>query len=76
MTIVRASASRSSAIELWQRQFSGDPALVGRTMLLNREPYEVIGVMPPGFAFPIKGSVDGVDAAPTSSSRWRSRRRN
>ena len=48
---------------LWQRQFNGDPALVGRTMLLDREPYEVIGVMPPDFAFPIKGSVDGVDAA-------------
>ena len=26
---------------LWQRQFNGDPSLVGRTMLLNREPYEV-----------------------------------
>jgi predicted permease len=48
---------------LWQRQFSGDPTLVGRTMLLDREPYEVIGVMPPDFTFPIKGSVDGIDGA-------------
>jgi putative ABC transport system permease protein len=47
---------------LWQRQFNGDPALVGRTMLLNREPYEVIGVMPPDFAFPVKGSISGIDA--------------
>jgi putative ABC transport system permease protein len=46
---------------LWQRQFSGDPALVGRTMLLDREPYEVIGVMPPGFSFPAKGTIDGID---------------
>ena len=32
--------------QLWQRQFSGDPSVVGRTMLLDREPYEVVGVMP------------------------------
>ncbi len=49
--------------QLWQRQFGGDPAQVGRTMLLDREPHEVIGVMPREFAFPLKGSVDGVDAA-------------
>jgi putative ABC transport system permease protein len=48
---------------LWQRQFSGDPSLVGRTMLLNREAYEVIGVMPPGFSFPLKGSVEAIDPA-------------
>jgi putative ABC transport system permease protein len=48
--------------QLWQRQFSGDPAVVGRTMLLNRESYEVVGVMSPGFTFPIKGSIDGIDA--------------
>jgi predicted permease len=34
---------------LWQRRFGGDPAIVGRTVLVDREPHEVIGVMPPGF---------------------------
>jgi predicted permease len=48
---------------LWQRQFGEDPSLVGRTMLLNRESYEVIGVMPPGFSFPIRGSVEAIDPA-------------
>jgi putative ABC transport system permease protein len=31
---------------LWQTQFGGDPALIGRTILLNNEPHTVIGVMP------------------------------
>jgi predicted permease len=34
---------------LWQRQFGGDPAILGKVINLNAEPYEVIGVMPPGF---------------------------
>lgn len=37
---------------LWHRAFGADPAIVGRTVVLNREPYLVVGVMPPGFDFP------------------------
>jgi putative ABC transport system permease protein len=37
---------------LWRRRFGADPAILGRTLLLDAEPHEVIGVMPPGFAFP------------------------
>src|SRR5581483_1382551 len=36
---------------LWQRRFAGDPAVVGRTLLMSDNRYDVIGVMPPGFAF-------------------------
>jgi putative ABC transport system permease protein len=36
---------------LWRRRFGGDPALVGRAITLNTEPYTVIGVLPPRFAF-------------------------
>lgn len=34
---------------LWQRAFGGDPAIVGRRVLLADEPHEVVGVMPAGF---------------------------
>ncbi len=36
---------------LWQRRYGGDRSLLGRTIPLNGEPAEVIGVMPPGFDF-------------------------
>ncbi|MCB1560272.1 MAG: ABC transporter permease [Xanthomonadales bacterium] len=37
---------------LWRNRFNADPTLVGRDIRLNSEPYRVVGVMPPGFAFP------------------------
>jgi len=36
---------------LWQRRFAADPGIVGRTVLLDEEPYTVIGVLPPRFWF-------------------------
>src|SRR6185437_16677406 len=35
---------------LLDRRFGGDRAIIGRTMLLDGDPYTVIGVMPHGFA--------------------------
>jgi putative ABC transport system permease protein len=36
---------------LWQRRYGGDPSIVGRTLLMNDNRYEVIGVMPRTFVF-------------------------
>jgi putative ABC transport system permease protein len=36
---------------LWQRRFGGDPAILGRTVQLDRVGHTVIGVLPPGFRF-------------------------
>jgi len=44
------------AFGLWQRQFGG-AEMVGKSIILNNVPYEVIGVMPRGFAFPAQSDV-------------------
>jgi len=39
--------------ELWQRRFGGDRAIIGKSVTLDRQQFQVIGVMPPRFTFPI-----------------------
>ncbi len=39
---------------LWRTRFSADPQVVGRTLQVNGESYTIVGVMPPGFQFPIE----------------------
>jgi predicted permease len=34
---------------VWQSRLGGDPAIVGRGILLNKRPYTVVGVLPRGF---------------------------
>ena len=36
---------------LWKRRYGGDRGILGRTILMSDNRYEVIGVMPPGFVF-------------------------
>lgn len=36
----------------WERRFALDQTMIGRKIQLNGEPFEVIGVMPPGFRYP------------------------
>jgi len=37
---------------LWQARYNGDRSVIGRTLMINDVPVEVIGVMPEGFRLP------------------------
>jgi predicted permease len=37
----------------WQRQYGGSPDVVGRTIALDGQPWEIVGVMPAGFSYPV-----------------------
>ncbi len=43
---------------MWRRRFGADPSVVGRTLVLDGAPHEVIGVMPPGFRDFFRSSVE------------------
>jgi putative ABC transport system permease protein len=52
---------------LWSARYGGDASIVGRTILLNDVPVEVIGVMPEGFRLP----TDFTDDAAEPTELWR-----
>ena len=37
----------------WQARFGGDPSVVGRTLVLNGHPFQIVGVAPEGFEGPV-----------------------
>src|ERR1039458_8593651 len=39
------------SFRLWQRRYGGDPALLGRSVVLDGEAYTVVGIMPERFEF-------------------------
>src|SRR2546423_492435 len=39
--------------EIWQRDFSADPKIVGQAIRINGRAATIIGVMPPNFKFPV-----------------------
>src|SRR5690606_36979326 len=53
--------------DAWRVRFGGDPDIVGRSLRVNGEAAEVVGVMPEGFQFPFLQQVwvpHRVDPAP------------
>jgi putative ABC transport system permease protein len=56
---------------VWHVHLGADRAAIGRALRLNGETYEVIGVMPPGFDFPRKGTGVWVPIAFTGQDRER-----
>lgn len=52
---------------LWQARYNGDPSVIGRTLMIDDVPVEVIGVMPDGFRLP----TDFTDNAAEPTQLWR-----
>lgn len=42
---------------LWRQRFGSDPSVVGRTIRLDGQPFQVAGVMPEAFSFPERSSL-------------------
>ena len=42
---------------LWQQRYGASPGMVGRDLLLDGVKRRIVGVMPPGFAFPDRSDV-------------------
>jgi putative ABC transport system permease protein len=46
---------------IWQSRYGGDPNVVGRTVMINDVPVQVIGVMPNGFRLPTDFNSDAAE---------------
>ncbi|MGH9142895.1 MAG: ABC transporter permease, partial [Vicinamibacterales bacterium] len=56
--------------ELWMRRFGGSRAALGRTVSFDQRAVTIVGIMPPGFAFPDRTDIWYFPAAsPETSSR-------
>lgn len=55
-----AGAQRVAVIAygLWRRAYGGDPAVLGKTLLLRDVPFTIVGVAPNGFTGPQLGHID------------------
>ncbi|MFN7545689.1 MAG: ABC transporter permease [Acidobacteriota bacterium] len=62
---------------VWRRHFKADPEAIGKQVILDGEPFQLIGVMPPGFQYPIAAqdavyvllrAADGINR--NRGSRW------
>jgi predicted permease len=51
----KAGAPKTAILgdKIWRRDFNGDPNIVGQSVTINGKAATIIGVMPPGFEFPI-----------------------
>ena len=57
----------------WKTIFVADPEILGKTILLNRVPFVVVGIMPPGFQFPM--NMDRIDLYTTVAADLQTDRR-
>lgn len=55
---------------LWRRRFGSDQNVVGRAIQLSGEQFRIVGVMPPGFAFPRGAELPAGLAFATHTELW------
>jgi predicted permease len=55
---------------LWRTRFSARADIVGRAIQLNGFSYDVVGVMPPGFAFPHGEEMPAILEFPRQADLW------
>ena len=70
----RPGAARTVILSeaLWSKRFSRDPAVVGRSITLDGDPFVVIGVMPASFEFPFDAEDPPQVWLPIRASRFAS----
>ncbi len=57
--------------QLWKRRFASDPKIVGRKILLDGHPYEVIGVLSSSFHFPKLSQLYAMSIAADRPELWK-----
>jgi putative ABC transport system permease protein len=57
--------------KIWRNDFGSDPAVIGRSVRIDRQPATIIGVMPEDFGFPVKEQVwTNLVLPPTGTESW------
>jgi predicted permease len=57
--------------ELWERRFAGDPNVIGRKIMLDSHPFEIVGVLPRGFHFPKLNQLYAMTIAEERPEIWK-----
>jgi len=57
--------------DLWRRRFAADPNVVGRKILLDGRPYQVVGVLSAGFHFPKLNQLYAMTVAEERPELWK-----
>ena len=54
---------------LWQRRFGGDPDVLGRSLVLNGERFEIVGILRPDFVSPVRDAEVVAPFSPATDPR-------
>jgi hypothetical protein len=56
---------------MWRRRFQADPGVLGRKIILNDKPFQVIGVMPAGLKLPRLSQLQSMSISDTDPDIWK-----